>query len=191
MMPLAIRDGYVGGELQENRLIILEQVDIDTTILSLEDDSPVDRIVLMLNRVQCQVSSSFTRCVKLDPETDRKLRAGQLKWYNKRSAGGLALICEVHVIVNGDLLATILSSEVERTLAIEVIGQVNACCSGWAITNSTVVNVNITVDTSVAGWTQALVALTLVHTSGTIQASSSSTGIILILTANTSVIFGA
>ena len=97
----------------------------------------------------------------------------------------------MHVIVDGDLLATILSSKVEWALAVEIICQVNAGGSGWAVANSTVVNVDITVGASVARWAHTFVALTLVNTGGTILACTGSTGIILILAANTSIILGA
>jgi hypothetical protein len=97
----------------------------------------------------------------------------------------------MHIIVDSYLFATIFSSEVKWALAVKIICQINASSCWWAIANSTVVNVDITVCARVARRTYAFVAFSLINTSGTILTGTCSTCIILILTTNTSVILGA
>jgi len=91
----------------------------------------------------------------------------------------------VEVIVDCDGSSTIFSSQIEWTLAVEVIGQINAFSNGRTGSIGTVVNVDLTVPAFISIRADTLVALAIVNTGGSILAGSFSAGIILILTTNT------
>jgi hypothetical protein len=97
----------------------------------------------------------------------------------------------VQVIVYGNRLHASLACEVERTLAIEIIGQVDTGRGSRAVSGQTVINVDVAVFSLITRRTNACVSLSLVDTGGSILASSGSTGIILILTTYAGVVLAA
>jgi len=97
----------------------------------------------------------------------------------------------VQVIVYGNRLHASLACEVERTFAIEIIGQVDTGRGSRAVSSQTVINVDVTVFSLVTRRTNACVSLSLVDTGGSILAGSSSTSIILILATNAGVVLAA
>ena len=97
----------------------------------------------------------------------------------------------MEIIVCSDGSPAVLSSQVEWTLAVEVIGQVNTLSNGWTGIVGAVVDVDLTVLAFISIRTHTLVSLAIVNTSGSILASSLSTSIILILTPNTREVSGA
>ena len=91
----------------------------------------------------------------------------------------------MEVIVDCDGSPTIFSSQVEWTLAVEVIGEINALSNGRTGSIGTVVNVDLTVLAFISIRADTLVTLAIVNTGGSILAGSFSAGIILILASDT------
>lgn len=85
-------------------------------------------------------------------------------------------------------LSAVLSSEIEGTLAVEIIGEVNTGGSRWAGGLGAVNNVLVTVTAGVAWRTHTLVPCTTVHTRCTVLTQTSFTCIKLILAPNTNVV---
>ena len=93
----------------------------------------------------------------------------------------------MEIIVRLDGLATILTSQIEWTSTVEVISQINAGAGRWTDSWQAVVDVALAVLAGVARWADANVFGAIVNTSCAILACIIGTGIILILTTNSSV----
>ena len=145
----------------------------------------------MFDAVESEVGAGLIRRVKLHPHCNGQLVGGKSEGDNEGGGGGLAVISEVQVIVDRDRLHTTLSCQVERTFAVEVIGQVDAGGGSWAVSGQAVVDIDVAVFSLVSRRTDARVALSLVDTCGSVLASSSSTGVVLILTTDACVVFAA
>ena len=97
----------------------------------------------------------------------------------------------MQVIVYGNRLHASLACEVERTFAIEVVGQVDTGRGSRAVSGQTVINVDVAVFSLITRRTDACVSLSLVNTGGSILAGSGSTGVILILATYAGVVLAA
>jgi len=97
----------------------------------------------------------------------------------------------VKVVVYCDLLATVLPRQVERTSTVEVVGEVNAGGGRGTCSRSAVVDVDFAVLSFITIGAHTLVSLSFVHTSCSILTGSFCTGVVLVLTSNTSVVSGA
>ena len=105
----------------------------------------------LLDSIQCEVGSSLSGGVKLNPHGDGQLgQSLKGEGDNKASGAGLGLVGKVQVIIDLDGLATVLAGQVEGAAAVEVVDEIDASGSWGTDTGYAVVNVLFAVLAGVA-----------------------------------------
>ena len=190
VVPLSVIQSDDLRELEVGALLG-EQVHHHPAVVGLHQHPLVDGVELVVHGVESEVGSRLSGRVELDPHGDGKLLGAESEWNDQGGGGGLALVSEVEVVVDGDGFATVLSGQVEGAAAVEVAGEVDAGGGGRADAGLAVVDVLLAVDARVALGAHALVGGAVVHAGGAVLADALRARVELVLAADARVGGGA
>lgn len=115
----------------------------------------------------------------------------EVEWDLLLSTSRPLLVREHEVVVNLDRLSTILSGEIEGTLAVEAVTEIDAGCSWWATIWFAIRHGLLTVLSSEPLRTNTFVARSIVDAAGSVLTCTLGTGVKLVLTSDPVVVDGA